>query len=220
VAALLGAISLVALAAAPAQAGASDALGPERTVDQVRLFRAAGKLYGFDPELLEAIALVESGGNPRAISPKGAQGLMQLMPATAAQYGVANPFDPVSNTLGAVRFLSYLRGWSEARGTERPNLTEILAAYNAGPGAVEKYDGIPPYEETRQYVRKVLINYLVGNERSPLAAKLRQIAPAPQRVVLGKAEPDAMARLIEIRRLRAVALTRQQDAFAAAGILP
>lgn len=216
---LAGAILLIAFGAPSAIAGKAEAPKSGNSIDQPALFRAAGRLYGFDPELLEAIALVESGGNPLAVSPKGAQGLMQLMPGTAAEYRVADPLDPVSNMLGAVRFLSFLRNWSQARGGERPQLTEILAAYNAGPGAVEKYDGIPPYQETQQYVRKVLINYLVGNERSPLAAKLRQIAPVPQRVLL-KPEPDPMTKLSEIRRLRAVALNRQQDALAAAGYHP
>ncbi|MGH8676784.1 MAG: lytic transglycosylase domain-containing protein [Burkholderiales bacterium] len=216
---IAGAIVLIALGGPCASAAAAGSSASANAVNQAALFRAAGRLYGFDPELLEAIALVESGGNPLAVSPKGAQGLMQLMPGTAAEYRVADPLDPVSNMLGAVRFLSFLRNWSQARGGQRPHLTEILAAYNAGPGAVEKYDGIPPYQETQQYVRRVLINYLVGDARSPLAAKLRQIAPAPQRVLL-KPEPDPMTKLVEIRRLRAVALSRQQDALAAAGYHP
>ncbi|MGH7866009.1 MAG: lytic transglycosylase domain-containing protein [Candidatus Binataceae bacterium] len=212
-------IVLFALGAPRAIAGRGESAQSPGVVNQAALFRAAGRLYGFDPELLEAIALVESGGNPLAVSPKGAQGLMQLMPGTAAEYRVADPLDPVSNMLGAVRFLSFLRTWSHSRGGERPRITEILAAYNAGPGAVEKYDGIPPYLETQQYVRRVLINYLVGDERSPLAAKLRQMSPAPQRVLL-KPQPDPMTKLIEIRRLRSVALGRQQDALAAAGYHP
>jgi soluble lytic murein transglycosylase-like protein len=200
------AAGLIVVAMPAVSAAESRQLAP-KPIDHAALFRAAGKLYGFDPELLEAIALVESGMNPVAVSPKGAQGLMQLMPGTAARFGVSNPFDPVANTLGAVRFLASLREWSASRNGSRAGLAEILAAYNAGPGAVEKYGGIPPYAETQQYVRKVLINYLIDDQRSALAAKLRQAPPVAQRVVAP--EKDPLMKLAEIRRMRAQALERQ-----------
>ena len=99
---------------------------------------------------MEAVIRVESGGNAGAVSPKGARGLMQLMPATAAVLGVRNAFDPRENVEGGVRHLRYLM--------ERypGNLPFVLAAYNAGEGAVSQHSGIPPYPETQQYVRKVL----------------------------------------------------------------
>src|SRR5260370_42713256 len=102
------AFALVGAASAHAQqAGRSRA-------ENDRLFRAAAELYSIDPDLLAAIASVESGGNSEAVSPKGAQGLMQLMPTTANRFRVLDPFDPVSNTLGATRFISLLRQYRTA----------------------------------------------------------------------------------------------------------
>ena len=195
-----------------------------------RLFRAAAELYSLDPDLVAAIASVESGGNPDAVSPKGAQGLMQLMPATANRFRVLDPYDPVSNTLGAVRFISFLRQYRTAHGDGAPlSLVEMLAAYNAGEGAVDKYNGIPPYPETQQYVRKVLIAYLFRNSRSPLAQRLgarpveqtdsadASIRPKPaisnlHTVLTQQKNPpaDSIDKLTEIQRLRQVALSKQQ----------
>ena len=103
---------------------------------------------------------MESGECYDAISPKGAVGLMQLMPATASAFGVENRFDPVQNALGAARFIDYLK-----RDPPEGNLTlpEILAAYNAGEAAVTRAGGIPHYRETEEYVRRVLWLYLVGH---------------------------------------------------------
>ncbi len=155
-------------------AASAHAQQPARTrADNDRLIRAAAELYSIDPDLLAAIASVESGGNSDAVSPKGAQGLMQLMPATANRFRVLDPFDPVSNTLGAVRFISFLRQYRTTHGDGAPlNLVEMLAAYNAGEGAVDKYNGVPPYPETQDYVRKVLVAYLFRNSHSPLAERL------------------------------------------------
>lgn len=122
----------------------------------MRMLRAAAYLYGLDPALMTAIARVESCNDPAAVSPRGAIGVMQLMPQTAARFGVTNPADPIENLLGAARFLRYLRQTSGAART----LPEVIAAYNAGEGAVAHYGGIPPYAETQDYVRKVLIAYL------------------------------------------------------------
>ncbi|HEY8532317.1 MAG TPA: transglycosylase SLT domain-containing protein [Micromonospora sp.] len=112
------------------------------------LFVQAGTRYGVSPALLAAVAKVESGYNPRAVSPAGAQGLMQLMPATARELGVTNPFDPAMAIDGAARLLANLL-------REFGSLPLALAAYNAGSGAVRQYGGIPPYPETQSYVRKV-----------------------------------------------------------------
>jgi len=104
---------------------------------------------GVDPALVEAVMRVESGGAPHSISPAGAEGLMQLMPATARSLGVRDPFDPDESIQGGTR---YLRDMLDRFG----DLPRALAAYNAGPAAVEQYGGIPPYPETQAYVRRVL----------------------------------------------------------------
>lgn len=104
---------------------------------------------GLSPELIKAVALVESGFDPRAVSPKGAQGLMQLMPATAERYGVADAFDPLENLRAGARHLGDL---VEEFGGD---LTLALAAYNAGSGAVRRHRGVPDYRETVDYVQKV-----------------------------------------------------------------
>jgi soluble lytic murein transglycosylase-like protein len=109
--------------------------------------------YKLAPELVKAVVLVESGMNPRATSPRGAQGLMQLMPATAEELGVADSYAPLANVRGGAK---YLRKMLNQFGGDREL---ALAAYNAGPGNVRKYDGIPPFEETQYYVRKVLRYY-------------------------------------------------------------
>ncbi|GAB6986963.1 transglycosylase SLT domain-containing protein [Nocardioides pyridinolyticus] len=113
------------------------------------LFEEAGLAHGVSPALLAAVARQESGFDPQAVSPAGAQGLMQLMPGTAAGLGVTDPFDPTQAVDGAARLLRTL--------LDRFGGTELaLAAYNAGPGAVLRYGGIPPYPETQNYVRSVL----------------------------------------------------------------
>lgn len=131
------------------------------------LIIAAARLYDLDPELLGAIATVESGGNSAAVSPKGAQGLMQLMPSTAERFAVEDPFDPIDNVLGAVRFINFLKRWQAERPGLHGNLAELLAAYNAGEKAVEKYHGVPPYPETQAYVRRVMLAYLLGGDLPP-----------------------------------------------------
>lgn len=122
--------------------------GPGGLAAYAGLFRAAGSRYGVSPTLLAAVAKVESGFNPAAVSPAGARGLMQLMPGTARSLGV-DPADPAQAVDGAARLLAgHLR--------QLGSLPLALAAYNAGPGAVSRYGGVPPYPETQAYVRKVL----------------------------------------------------------------
>lgn len=110
----------------------------------------AAKQNNLRPELLEAVVQVESGYNPDALSNKGASGLMQLMPATAQALGVNDPFDPEQNLMGGAKYLR--QQLDRFNGDEK----KALAAYNAGPGAVTRYNGIPPYPETQKYVNKVL----------------------------------------------------------------
>ena len=107
--------------------------------------------HGVNPKLAHALITVESNYQPRAVSSKGAMGLMQLMPATARQYAVQDPFDPVQNLAAG---LQHLRGLLDRFGKGRESLA--LAAYNAGEGAVSRYGGIPPFRETQNYVRRIL----------------------------------------------------------------
>jgi soluble lytic murein transglycosylase-like protein len=125
------------------------------------LAAAAARRHGLAPELVAAVASVESGFDPAAVSPKGAQGLMQLMPRTAAALGVADAFDPAANLDGGSR---HLRALLARYGGD---LEKALAAYNAGEGAVQRHGGVPPYRETREYVKKVMGRYRAA-ERTDL----------------------------------------------------
>ena len=117
------------------------------------LAEAAARRHGLDPGLVLAVVGVESAFRPEAVSPKGAQGLMQLMPGTSRELGVADPLDPEQNLDGGVRHLGALLTLYDG------DLTRALAAYNAGQGAVARHDGVPPYRETQAYVKKVLARY-------------------------------------------------------------
>jgi soluble lytic murein transglycosylase-like protein len=114
------------------------------------LIRAAAAREGVDPTLVKAVVQAESGFDPRAVSGAGAKGLMQLMDGTARSLGVTNSLDPVQNVVGGTKYLKQLI--SRYGG----DVSRALAAYNAGPGAVDAYGGVPPYAETRNYVQRVL----------------------------------------------------------------
>lgn len=130
------------------------------------------RMHNIRPDLVRAVVQVESAFNPYAVSPKGAQGLMQLMPATAQAMGVINPFNPIENIRAGVRYLRQL--------LDRYNNDEVLAlaAYNAGPVAVARYgDKVPPYRETRNYVTK--INQIAGVPSKPVPKIYRSADVTP-----------------------------------------
>jgi hypothetical protein len=214
----------ILMTAVPATAGSRNAGGGQ--LDQPTLFRMVGNLYGVDPDLLRAIAAVESGGDSRAVSPAGALGLMQLMPGTARRFGVEDPFDIVDNLFGAVRYLDHLQRWETMRSGNK-SVVDMLAAYNAGEKAVERYGGVPPYAETQEYVRRVLLAYVLTGliRRSPAAGNgsfTNRIAPIPRWT--GNQHPgvinpqqakslpvvDVFDQLAEIRKTRALMLNRQR----------
>jgi|SRR5579875_521741 len=196
-----------ALACAPARLAAQEPPAAPGRFDLRAMFAAVGRMYAIDPDLLAAIAAAESDGRPDAISPKGAEGLMQLMPATARRYRVDDPFDPVESALGAARMLDDLRRRNDDAARALPDL---LAAYNAGPGAVDRYHGIPPYPETKRYVRVVIERFLLNAPAAGAgcAADFRRSrgatrigAPASPPV----GDDDLLAQLGRIRRARALA---------------
>jgi soluble lytic murein transglycosylase-like protein len=136
---------------APTSVALARVPGKPQTLNEV--INTISDRHHIDPDLVNSVIHAESGFNPRAVSPKGARGLMQLMPQTASRLGVSNVFDPRSNVEGGTRYLSEL--------LQRYNfdLIKALAAYNAGPQRVEQYRGVPPYYETRVYVAKIVRDF-------------------------------------------------------------
>jgi len=142
---------------------------------------ASGR-YRLDPDLVNSVIKAESGFNVRAVSPKGAQGLMQLMPGTASKLGVPNAFDPQANVEGGTKYLRDL--------LERYNfdLVKALAAYNAGPQRVEQFGGVPPYYETRAYVARVVRDFDKKKAaQGKAAASQKSTAKTTAKVRAGKA---------------------------------
>lgn len=127
-------------------------LSPEIGGDIRSMIADVAREQGVEPALLEALVSVESNFNPRAVSRSGAQGLTQLMPGTAKALGVTDSFDPQQNLRGGAKYLSQMLG-------KYGDLSKALAAYNAGPGAVDRYQGVPPFRETQEYVRRVQERY-------------------------------------------------------------
>ena len=145
------------------------------------LIRSLAPQFGVDIGFALGIALAESNLEPRAVSPKKAQGVMQLIPETQARFGVKNPFDPQQNIRGG---LVYLR-WLQQR--YAGNKVLVAAAYNAGEGAVDKYRGVPPYAETQHYVRRVM--YFSGSSLKKAAAKKESAANANKKAVPENSAP-------------------------------
>jgi hypothetical protein len=129
---------------------------------------AASDKHQIDPDLITSVIHAESGFNPKARSPKGAQGLMQLMPGTASRLGVSDAYDPAANVNGGTQYLR------ELLIRYNGDMAKALAAYNAGPARVEQYHGVPPYHETRTYVAKVIKDF----NRKKTAARKPQTPPA------------------------------------------
>ena len=140
------------------------------------LIQRLAQQYSVDPHLVRAIITVESNFDPRAVSRAGAQGLMQLMPDTAARYRVEDPFDPHANLEGGIRYLRDLLRLFPS------DLRHVLAAYNAGEGAVQQYGGIPPYPETQRYVERVLALY--GITSPPSQGKIYRYRTASGSILL------------------------------------
>jgi soluble lytic murein transglycosylase len=126
---------------------------PESTAWMMEYADRYSRAHNLSPALVRAIIRAESNGNRNAVSRKGAQGMMQLMPFTSKRLKVSDPFDPVENIEGGVKYIK------ELLGSFSGNVEYAVAAYNAGPAAVRKYGGIPPYKETRTYVKRVLDYY-------------------------------------------------------------
>jgi hypothetical protein len=166
----------------PGSAESGGALGRGlRTFAHV--IRAAAERYGVDARLVEAIVQVESAGNPTAVSPKGARGLMQLMPERAVELGVRDVLDPTQNVDGGVR---HMRDLLQRFGGD---VTLALAAYNAGEAAVRAHAGVPPFAETREYVRRVRALY---DGAGGLASRAVALVTAPQRIYRAVAEDGTL----------------------------
>jgi hypothetical protein len=155
------------------------------------LAEAVARRHGLDPQLVSAVVSVESGFRAGAVSPKGAQGLMQLMPTTASSLGVGDAFDPEQNLDGGVRHLGSLLALYDG------DVRRALAAYNAGEGAVARHNGVPPYAETQAYVRKVLQQYRPGDGRHGKAASTKARPPRAQAGGAPRAAAPSTARAPE-----------------------
>jgi soluble lytic murein transglycosylase-like protein len=136
----------------------------------LEMVKALAPEYQVHPQLALSIMKAESNFDPKAVSPKNAQGLMQLIPETAARFNVKNAFDPKQNLRGGLAYLRWLLAYFEG------DLTLVAAAYNAGEGTVERYRGVPPYSETRQYVRRIIEGF--GRGAHPYDAQVTK--PSPQ----------------------------------------
>jgi soluble lytic murein transglycosylase-like protein len=161
--------ALQAATTADASGSAEAALAPGATASAASgeyqpLIEQAAARNGLDPAVLNGLIQQESGFDPNATSSAGAQGLTQLMPGTASSLGVANPLNPAESIEGGARYLGQLM--SQFGG----NTADALAAYNAGPGAVQEYGGVPPYTETQSYVSKVLGNAEAYRQSHPTTA--------------------------------------------------
>jgi len=158
--------------------GYSSAPDPQPAPDTAKSSKSTGQIVseaadknGVDSDFIQSVIRQESSGNANAVSRAGARGLMQLMPATATHLGVKNSFSPEQNVHGGTRYLKEL--------LERYNgdAVKALAAYNAGPAAVDRYNGVPPYRETRQYVQRIVRDYNKSKETPAKDKAAKTISP-------------------------------------------
>jgi soluble lytic murein transglycosylase-like protein len=159
------------------------AIAPAKSLDLQSIVRAASAQHQIDADFIASVIRAESANNPHAVSAKGAQGLMQLMPGTASQLGVKNSLDPAENVDGGVRYLRELLLLYNG------DMAKALAAYNAGPGRVQQYKGVPPYRETHAYVARIIKDY----NRKKLAERKMQAAQAQSQSRSAKATKPALA---------------------------
>jgi soluble lytic murein transglycosylase-like protein len=175
--------------ALPVPAGKPGAAIPASSLSAPALHQvvdSASAAYHLDPDLVNSVIHAESGFNSHAVSPKGARGLMQLMPGTANQLGVNDAFDPQSNVTGGSRYLREL--------LERYNfdLVKALAAYNAGPERVEHYRGVPPFHETQAYVARIVHEYNQKKIAQEREAKQKQVASKTKSAAHSHLKPSTM----------------------------
>jgi soluble lytic murein transglycosylase-like protein len=167
-------------AVAPAQAAKPQALKPQNLSEVINTI---SDQHHLDPDFISSVIHAESGFNPRAVSPKGAQGLMQLMPGTASKLGVSNAFDPRANVEGGTRYLSELLQLYNF------DVIKALAAYNAGPHRVQQYGGVPPYYETRTYVARIVRDYnrkkIAERKAAAATAKAARTKPVTPKAAAG-----------------------------------
>ncbi len=177
---------------------------PQPRVDLNEVVNSASDRYRLDPDLVNSVIKAESGFNSHAVSPKGAQGLMQLMPGTASQLGVPNAFDPRANVEGGTRYLREL--------LERYNfdLVKALAAYNAGPQRVEQFRGVPPYYETRAYVARIVKDF----NKKKIAQQKAAVAKATPVKTTGSKKPGSAAANSPASAAKSQATVQQRAAAA------
>ena len=160
---------------------------PTGPMDLKSIVSAASNQHQVDADFIASVIHAESANNPRAISPKGAQGLMQLMPGTAGKLGVKDSFDPADNVDGGVRYLR------ELLLLYNNDMVKALAAYNAGPERVQQYHGVPPYRETRAYVARVITEYnrkkLAERKQQAQAHKTQPAKTTPEKATLAASKP-------------------------------
>ena len=161
-----------ALASAPAQPPVDYQWIAPRKI--LALVQKMAPQYQIDPQLALAIIAAESNFNPQALSPKNAQGLMQLIPETSERFNIKNPYDPAQNIRGGLTYQRWLLAYFEG------DIALVAAAYNAGEGTVERYRGVPPYKETRAYVQRIL--KAVGSKIHPFDQRAARPSPALERI--------------------------------------
>ena len=155
------------------RATGTDATQPAQFTDVVALVDRIAYEQGVEDSLVHSVIRAESNYNPNAVSPKGALGMMQLIPATARRFGVTNVFDARDNVQGGVRYLKFLLDYYHG------DYAKTIAAYNAGEAAVDKYNGVPPYEETRTYVYRVAMNLKAARQQRSAVVRVAARAQAP-----------------------------------------